>query len=170
MRESEKLTNIHCHNRPENKSLRHEPNQDGRFGDRIEIWTGIGRPVPLPPQLLHAMRPEPEQVRQPTSRSDQREQRQATRPVPLQDGHVGPAMGFWPITDLTRTAPASTLRPVANWVKTIGSIILQRTKTNKKGREIRVVQEKIESEFDFLFVWMVNFSSILRKVVTEIYT
>lgn len=154
MRESEKLINIHYHNRPENKSLRHEPGQDGRFGDLIEIWTGIGRPVPVPPQLLHAMRPEPEQVRQPTSRSD----------------HVGPAMGFWPITDLTRTAPASTLRPVANWVKTIGSIILQRTKTNKKGREIRVVQEKIESEFDFLFVWMVNFSLILRKVVAEIYT
>ncbi|KAJ6341311.1 hypothetical protein OIU78_009476 [Salix suchowensis] len=98
------------------------------------------------------MRPEPEQVRQPTSRSDQREQRQATRPVPLQDEHVGPAMGFWFITDLTRTAPASTLRPVANWVKTIGPIILQGTKTNKTGGDVSCAREERESEFDLCFV------------------
>ncbi|PON50670.1 hypothetical protein PanWU01x14_222030 [Parasponia andersonii] len=76
----------------------------------------MGRPVPLPPQLLHAILPDPEQVRHPTSPSDHREQRQETLPVPLQLGHLGngPAMGFWSITDLTRTAPASTLSPVAN--------------------------------------------------------
>jgi len=72
----------------------------------------------------------------------------------LQDGHNGPAMGFWSITDLTRTAPASTLRPVANWVRTIGPIILQRTKTirqrererdepcktvSKRGEKVRLI-------------------------------
>ncbi|KAJ6713014.1 hypothetical protein OIU79_009079 [Salix purpurea] len=36
-RESEKLININYHNRPENKSLRHKPGQDGRFGGLIEI-------------------------------------------------------------------------------------------------------------------------------------
>lgn len=79
-------------------------------------WAGKGRPVPVPPQLLHAMRPDPEQARHPTSPSDQREQRHVTSPVPLQLGHLGngPAMGFWSMTDLTRTAPASTLRPVAS--------------------------------------------------------
>nr|GMD98036.1 hypothetical protein PanWU01x14_222030 [Ipomoea batatas] len=79
-----------------------------------------GRPVPVPPQLLQAIRPEPAQVRQPTSPSDQREQRQETLPVPLQEGHRGnlpdPIIAFCSITDLTRTAPAKTPRPVANGV------------------------------------------------------
>lgn len=94
--------------------------QYGRFGRFVESWTGMGRPVPVPPQLLQAILPDPEQVRHPTSPSDQREHMQATRPVPLQVGHrwKGPAMGFWSMTDLTRTAPASMLRP--SWVSTIG--------------------------------------------------
>nr|DAD30557.1 TPA_asm: hypothetical protein HUJ06_009408 [Nelumbo nucifera] len=76
----------------------------------------MGRPVPVPPQLLHAMRPDPAQVRQPTSPSDQRVHMQLTRPVPLQLGHLGhgPAMGFCSITDFTNTAPAKTPRPVAS--------------------------------------------------------
>lgn len=83
---------------------------------------GKGRPVPEPPQLLQAMRPDPEHVEHPMSPSDQREQRQVTRPVPLQVGQRvnGPAMGFWSMTDLTMTAPASTLRPVASWLSTTG--------------------------------------------------
>ncbi|KAK4283460.1 hypothetical protein QN277_000408 [Acacia crassicarpa] len=87
-------------------------------------FDGKGRPVPEPPQLLHIIRPDPEQVRQPKSPSDQREQKQETWPVPLQVGQrgKGPAMGFWSITDLTRTAPARTPRPVANWVATRGPI------------------------------------------------
>lgn len=87
-------------------------------------WTGMGRPVPDPPQLLQALRPDPEQVRQPTSPSDQREQIHETRPVPLQVGHLwnGPAMGFWSMTDLTKTAPANTPKPVAIWVNTMGTI------------------------------------------------
>lgn len=91
------------------------------------ILEGKGRPVPDPPQLLQPMRPEPEHVLQPISPSDQREQRQGTRPVPLQLGHRGndgPAMGFWSMTCLTRTAPARTLRPVANWLITSGPIWL----------------------------------------------
>ncbi|MED6169264.1 hypothetical protein PIB30_019907 [Stylosanthes scabra] len=98
-----------------------------RFGGRTAILADKGRPVPDPPQLLHAMRPEPAQVRQPASRSDQRLQRQVTVPVPLQVGQrgiePGPAMGFWSITDLTITAPASTLRPVASWLSTIGAMV-----------------------------------------------
>ncbi|KAI4336580.1 hypothetical protein L6164_015092 [Bauhinia variegata] len=76
----------------------------------------MGRPVPLPPQLLQNVRPEPAHVRHPTSPSDQREHMQVTRPVPLQVGQRGnePAMGFCSITDFTKTAPANTLRPVAN--------------------------------------------------------
>nr|GMD41279.1 hypothetical protein PanWU01x14_222030 [Ipomoea batatas] len=85
-----------------------------------ESWLIRGRPVPVPPQLLQAIRPEPAQVRQPTSPSDQREQRQKTLPVPLQEGHRGnlpdPIIAFCSITDLTRTAPAKTPRPVANGV------------------------------------------------------
>ncbi|GAB2280636.1 hypothetical protein Dimus_015263 [Dionaea muscipula] len=87
-----------------------------------------GRPVPDPPQLLQTIRPDPEQVRQPTSPSDHLEHKQATRPVPLQVWHLGccllvngPIMGwFWSMTDLMIAAPARTLRPVANWDSTIG--------------------------------------------------
>ncbi len=45
--------------------------------------------------------------------------------MPLQLGHrgKGPAIGFWSITDFTRTAPAKTLKPVASCVNTIGLII-----------------------------------------------
>ena len=52
-----------------------------------------------------------------------------TRPVPLQVGQRGkgpPAIGFWSRTDLTKTAPAKTLRPVASWVMAIGPIVLRR--------------------------------------------
>lgn len=86
------------------------------MGRLTESWTGRGRPVPVPPQLLHPIRPDPAQVRHPTSPSDHREHMQATRPVPLQLGHrgKGPAMGFWSMTDLTSAAPAKTLRPVAS--------------------------------------------------------
>ncbi|KAJ0988852.1 hypothetical protein J5N97_007208 [Dioscorea zingiberensis] len=76
----------------------------------------MGRPVPDPPQPLHAMRPDPAQVRHPTSPSDHREQRQATLPVPLhftQRGHP-PAIGRCSITDFTSIAPASTPSPVAS--------------------------------------------------------
>lgn len=91
------------------------------------IRSGRGRPVPEPPQLLQAIRPDPAQVRQPASPSDHRLQKQETRPDPLQDGHLGngPAMGFWSMTDLTMAAPARTLRPVANWVSTIGPILVE---------------------------------------------
>lgn len=91
------------------------------------IRTGRGRPVPEPPQLLQAVRPEPAQDRQPTSPSDHRVQKQVIRPEPLQVGHLvnGPAMGFWSITDFTRAAPANTPRPVANWVSTIGPIFFR---------------------------------------------
>lgn len=86
--------------------------------------TGRGRPVPDPPQLEQAIRPDPAHDRQPESPSDHREQKQDTRPEPLQVGHLGkgPAMGFWSITDLTIAAPAKTLSPVANWVRTNGPI------------------------------------------------
>lgn len=39
--------------------------------------------MPEPPQLRHCLRPDPEQVPQPTSPSDQRLQRHSSRPVPL---------------------------------------------------------------------------------------
>nr|GMD96811.1 hypothetical protein PanWU01x14_222030 [Ipomoea batatas] len=99
-----------------------------------------GRPVPVPPQLLQAIRPEPAQVRQPTSPSDQREQRQETLPVPLQEGHRGnlpdPIIAFCSITDLTRTAPAKTPRPVANGVSTSGPIdcIIDRMRSKLRDR------------------------------------
>lgn len=93
------------------------------------IRTGKGVPVPVPPQLLQAARPEPEHLRHPTSPSDHRVQKHVTLPVPLQVGQRGngpPAIGFWSRTDLTKTAPAKTLRPVASWVMAIGPIVLRR--------------------------------------------
>lgn len=118
----------------------------GRFWGLTAILAGMGRPVPVPPQLLQPMRPEPAHVLHPTSPSDQREQMQVTRPVPLQVGQrgKGPAMGFWllSMTDFTRTAPASTLRPVASWVNTTGPIGF--------GRERKEQREKEEEEWDSL--------------------
>ncbi|OIW14665.1 hypothetical protein TanjilG_33007 [Lupinus angustifolius] len=102
-------------------------NYEGRLGGRSVILAGKGRPVPVPPQLLQTMRPEPEHVLQPKSRSDQREQKQVTRPVPLQVGQRmnEPAMGLLSINDFTITAPARTVRPVANWVRTIGPMRIE---------------------------------------------
>ncbi|KAL0924508.1 hypothetical protein M5K25_005341 [Dendrobium thyrsiflorum] len=89
----------------------------------------MGRPVPEPPQLLQAIRPEPAQVRQPTSPSDHREQKQSTLPVPLQVGQRGE-----PLPDIggrsrpsaaafTSIAPATTPSPVATCVaRTSGAI------------------------------------------------
>ncbi|GLT86689.1 hypothetical protein SLE2022_048110 [Rubroshorea leprosula] len=101
----------------------------------------MGRPIPDPPQLLHAIRPDPAQVRHPTSPSDHREHRQATLPVPLHVGHlgIGPAMGFWSITDLTRTAPANTLKPVA---KTTGPMSPPLRIPPKRSRKPKDVEEK----------------------------
>lgn len=101
--------------------------QEGPLWGRTEIWAGMGRPVPDPPQLLHAVRPDPEQLRQPTSPSDHREQKHETRPEPLQLGQrgnrPGPAIGVRSMTCLTMTAPARTLIPVASWVSTRGPIL-----------------------------------------------
>lgn len=138
------LTNANRSCADENEFQTEPVNQEGRFGGgRIASLAGKGRPVPLPPQLLQPMRPEPAHVRQPTSPSDQREQRQGTRPVPLQLGHRGngPAMGLWSITDLTRTAPASTLRPV---VSTIGPILALLEVTN--GDELKIEKGGRERE------------------------
>lgn len=78
----------------------------------------MARPVPVPPQLLQAIRPDPAQVRHPTSPSDQRVHVHVTRPVPLQLGHLGsppgPPIELFFNTDFTKTAPAKTLKPVAN--------------------------------------------------------
>ena len=48
------------------------------------IWTGIGLPVPDPPQLLQVVEPEPPQLLHPTSLSDHLVHRQGTFLVPLQ--------------------------------------------------------------------------------------
>ncbi|KAF4404782.1 hypothetical protein G4B88_006168 [Cannabis sativa] len=117
-------------------SKEEQTHHDGVFERRTVIWAGRGRPVPVPPQLLQAILPDPEHVRHPTSPSDHREQKQETRPVPLQLGHLGnepPAMGlFWSITDLTKAAPANTLSPVANCVNTIGPIIYRLMKKKEE--------------------------------------
>lgn len=122
----------------------------------------MGRPVPDPPQLLHAMRPDPEQVRQPTSPSDHRVHIHVTRPVPLQRGHLGncPAMGFWSMTDLTRTAPAKTLSPVANWVNTSGPMIIpwKRMGSKTERRSVNRKRERNEDlskwhKWPILFSW-----------------
>lgn len=47
--------------------------------------------MPEPPQLRQGIRPEPAQVRQPESPSDQRLQRQSTRPLPPHVAHRGRA-------------------------------------------------------------------------------
>ncbi|KAI4373783.1 hypothetical protein MLD38_011865 [Melastoma candidum] len=92
----------------------------------METRTQIGRPVPMPPQLPQAIRPDPEQVLQPTSPSVHPEQRQLTQPVPLQVRHLwkGPVMVFWSMTVFTRAAPAKALRPVASGVSANGPISL----------------------------------------------
>nr|VVW59902.1 unnamed protein product [Nymphaea colorata] len=99
----------------------------------------MGRPVPVPPQLLHGIRAEPAHVLQPTSSSDQREQRQLMRPVPLQLGQRGlrspPAMGSCSIADFTSIAPASTPSPVANWVSTIRPILLSGVASPRERRD-----------------------------------
>lgn len=107
--------------------------QGGGLLDFMDTDARSGRPVPVPPQLLHAIRPEPAQVWQPTSPSDHREHRHATRPVPL---HVAqrfachpPAIGFsCSMADFTSMAPASTPRPVASCEAiTKGPIVLLQT-------------------------------------------
>jgi hypothetical protein len=82
------------------------------------ICTGIGLPVPEPPQLLHRIMPVPLQVPQPTSLSDHLVHTHGTLLDPL---HVAqrnpPAIGFWSSVasriDLMAHAPASTLNPCA---------------------------------------------------------
>lgn len=135
------------------------------FERRTESWAGRGRPVPDPPQLLHDMRPEPEHVRQPKSPSDQREHMHLTRPVPLQLGHLGkgPAIGFWSITDLTSTAPANTLRPVASWVNTIGPIF-SIDEDEIKHRGIEAEEKKIENyQRFFLPIFAVKLPDIILR-------
>ncbi|KAG0489260.1 hypothetical protein HPP92_008071 [Vanilla planifolia] len=84
----------------------------------------MGRPVPEPPQLLQVLRPDPAQVRHPTSPSDHREQKQSTLPVPLQVGQRGPPPPPSPpdiggrsrpsTATFSSIAPATTPSPVAN--------------------------------------------------------
>ena len=79
--------------------------------------TGMGLPVPDPPQLEQDRLPDPPQVLHPTSPSDHREQKHVTRPDPLQVVQRGnvPAMGCcWSMICWTIAAPSITLNPVAN--------------------------------------------------------
>ena len=96
------------------------------------------------------MQPDPAQVRQPASPSDQRLQRQATLPVPLQLGHlgkwVGPIMGLWSISDFTSAAPANTLRPVASWVNTIGPIFDSIRFLNSTNRVLLVTDDEFDEK------------------------
>lgn len=91
------------------------------------ICTGMGLPVPLPPQELQRIMPEPSQVLHPTSWSDHRVHMQGTRREPL---HVGqalpPLMGFScsaSISDLMTQAPAKALNPSTTWVTAPGDIL-----------------------------------------------
>lgn len=74
--------------------------------------------------------------------------------MPLQLGHLGngPAMGFWSMTDLTRTAPAKTPRPVASWVNTIGPPIVDKERGESREREEKKRKAQREGRFFIFFV------------------
>jgi len=91
------------------------------------ICTGIGLPVPEPPQLLHRIMPVPLQVPQPTSLSDHFVHRHGTLLEPLQVEHRNPpAIGGFSssasIIDLMAHAPASTPNPCATCIATPGDM------------------------------------------------
>ncbi len=91
------------------------------------ICTGIGLPVPEPPQLLHRIMPVPLHVPQPTSLSDHFVHRHGTLLEPLQVEHRNPpAIGGFSssasIIDLMAHAPASTPNPCANCIATPGDM------------------------------------------------
>jgi hypothetical protein len=91
------------------------------------ICTGIGLPVPEPPQLLHRIMPVPLHVPQPTSLSDHFVHRHGTLLEPLQVEHRNPpAIGGFSssasIIDLMAHAPASTPNPCATCIATPGDM------------------------------------------------
>lgn len=92
------------------------------------ICTGIGRPVPEPPQLLQIIFPEPLHVLQPISLSDHFVHIHGTLRVPLQVAHsLPPAIGFWSSasrTDFTNHALASNEAPWTICIATPGDILL----------------------------------------------
>ncbi|KAG0613165.1 hypothetical protein M758_6G081700 [Ceratodon purpureus] len=102
-------------------------------GFEARICTGIGLPVPLPPQALHRIMPEPSHVLQPTSSSDHLVHIHGTLRDPLHVGHwLNPPMGFScsaSIMDFITHAPASALNPCTTWVTTPGDISPKKTKT-----------------------------------------
>ncbi|KAI5076970.1 hypothetical protein GOP47_0009035 [Adiantum capillus-veneris] len=86
------------------------------------ILTGMGRPVPDPPQLLHLAIPDPPHAPQPELPSDHREQKHGTRRAPSHVGHRGRgmyddlalvALSSASRMDLAATAPARSPMPDA---------------------------------------------------------
>ena len=100
-----------------------------RFPGMLEarICTGMGLPVPEPPQLLQVIFPEPQHVLHPTSLSDHLVHRQGTFRVPLHVAHcLPPAMGFCSSAskiDFTIHAPAMTDTPCTTCTTTPGDIV-----------------------------------------------
>lgn len=111
---------------------------DGGQLGLTESRAGMGRPVPVPPQLLHDILPEPAHVRHPTSLSDHLEHRHVTRPLPSHVGHLGqppapppPAIGLLSKAVFTSMAPARTPNPVASCdTITSGPMALKNTLAN----------------------------------------
>jgi hypothetical protein len=91
------------------------------------ICTGIGLPVPLPPQALQRIMPEPSHVLQPTSLSDHRVHIHGTLRDPLHVGHwLNPSIGFSCSAskiDFITHAPARALSPCTTCVTAPGDIL-----------------------------------------------
>lgn len=154
-----------------NQSIDHHVHQlypAGGGGGCFWCWTvsraGSGLPVPEPPQLRQGILPDPAQVRQPESPSDQRLQRHSTRPEPphvAQRGrasHLEAAGRPSPSDRFAIARPASMPSPAD--AITTGATILWKASSNLiktadrsldvRGTEREEAREKEEGCFPWL--------------------
>lgn len=103
------------------------------------ICTGIGLPVPEPPQLLQTIFPDPLHVLQPTSSSDHLVHMHGTLRDPLQVGHcLPPIIGFCFSSaskmDFTSHALATSEAPCTTWTIPPGPILPLVTPTRNSNQ------------------------------------
>ncbi|ESQ44726.1 hypothetical protein EUTSA_v10003299mg [Eutrema salsugineum] len=75
-------------------------------------------------------------------------------------------MGFWSMTDLTKTAPAKTLRPVASCVITIGPIVVAKKKRLRifgitQSRIVKKLKKKREKSKGKIFFFLFTDKSVV---------
>jgi hypothetical protein len=103
------------------------------------ICTGIGLPVPEPPQLLQTIFPDPLHVLQPRSSSDHLVHMHGTLRDPLQVGHcLPPIIGFCFSSaskmDFTSHALATSEAPCTTWIIPPGPILQLVTPTRNSNQ------------------------------------